>query len=369
MMATVLLCWTLNSDAAISPGTIEESFMARIGLGVVFALIVAGAAHAQDRTVPARTLPVPTDVSPQVQAMLAQPIRPDFNITPKTADQWVALQQRWANTVGAGVPAQAERLHVKVEKSEMGGVTVYTVTPEQVAPENRNRLLIHLHSGCYVLGGGIAAASEAVFMAGLGHYKVISVDYRMPPVAYFPAALDDAVMVWREALKTHSARSMAVFGSSAGGSLTLEMVLRLKQLGLSLPAAIAPGSPMSDLTGVGDSFTTNAMVDNVLVSREGMCDAAAQFYAHGHDLKDPLLSPVYGDLHGFPPAILTTGTRDLLLSNTVRVHRELKDSGVEAELNVFEAMAHGNYARDVTAPETQQAFGDIAKFFDKHLSK
>lgn len=77
----------------------------------------------------------------------------------------------------------------------------------------------------------------------------------------------DAVVVWREALKTHSARSMAVFGSSAGGSLTLEMVLQLKQLGLPLPAAIAPGSPMSDLTGVGDSFTTNAMVDNVSTRR------------------------------------------------------------------------------------------------------
>lgn len=332
-------------------------------------MTVPGAVLAQERSVPARNLPIPTDVSPQVQAMLAQPIRPNFNVTPKTADEWVAMQQSWANTVGAGVLALAQRLHVTVEQGKMAGVTVYTVTPEQVAPENRNRLLIHLHSGCYVLGGGIAAASEAVLMAGIGHYKVISVDYRMPPVAYFPAALDDAVAVWREALKTHPASSMAVFGSSAGGSLTLEMVLRLKQLGLPLPAAIAPGSPMSDLTGVGDSFATNAMVDNVLVSREGVCDAAAQFYAHGHDLNDPLLSPVYGDLHGFPPAILTTGTRDLLLSNTVRVHRKLKDSGVQAELNVFEAMAHGNYARDDTAPETQQAFGDIAKFFDRYLTK
>ena len=82
--------------------------MVRLGLGVAFALIVAGTAHAEDRTVPARTLPVPTDVSPQVQAMLAQPIRPDFNVTPKTADQWVAMQQVWANTVGVRVPAQAQ---------------------------------------------------------------------------------------------------------------------------------------------------------------------------------------------------------------------------------------------------------------------
>jgi len=343
--------------------------MMRIGLGAVLALAAAGAALAQDRTVPARSLPVPTDISPQMQALAARPVAPTFNVVPKTAEEWAQRQKASADGGAKAVEIQAKRLHVKVQKGKMGGVTVYTVTPEQLPPENRNRLLIHIHGGCYVLGGGPGAASEAVMMAGLGHYKVVSVDYRMPPQAYFPAALDDVVSVWREALKTHPAKSMAVFGSSAGGALTLETVLRLKQLGLPLPAAIAPGTPMADLTGVGDSFVTNAMVDNVLVSRDGICDPAARFYAHGHDLKDPLLSPVYGDMHGFPPAILTTGTRDLLLSNTVRVHRKLKDSGVEAELNVFEAMAHGGYSRDDTAPETHQAFGDIAKFFNQHLAK
>ena len=342
--------------------------MTRIGFGAVLALL-AGAAIAQERTVPARTLPVPTDVSPQMQAIIARPIAPNFNVVPKTPEEWAARQKASADGGDKTVPALAERLHVKVQKGRMAGVTVYTVTPDRIAPANRNRMLIHVHGGCYVLGGGLGAANEAVLMAGIGHNKVISVDYRMPPAAYFPAALDDVVAVYREALKTHPARSMAVFGSSAGGGLTLETVLRLKQLGLPLPAAIAPGTPMADLTGVGDSFVTNAMVDNVLVSRDGLCDPAAQFYAHGHDLKDPLLSPVYGDMHCFPPAILTTGTRDLLLSNTVRVHRKLKDAGVEAELNVFEAVAHGEYARDDAAPETHQAFGDIAAFFDRHLAK
>jgi acetyl esterase/lipase len=342
--------------------------MRRIGFGAALALL-AGTALAQERTVPARTLPVPTDVSPQMQVLAARPVAPNFNVVPKTTEEWLARQKASADSGAQTMAAMAQRLHVTVETGQMGGVTVYTVTPAEVAPENRNRLLIHIHGGCYVLGGGSGAASEAVLMAAIGRYKVVSVDYRMPPAAYFPAALDDVVAVWREALKTHPARRMAVFGSSAGGALTLETVLRLKQLGLPLPAAMAPGTPMADLTGVGDSFAANAMVDNVLVSRDGFCDPAAQLYAHGHDLKDPLLSPVYGDLHGLPPAILTTGTRDLLLSNTVRVHRKLKDSGVEAELNVFEAMAHGGYSRDDTAPETHQAFGDIATFFDKHLAK
>jgi epsilon-lactone hydrolase len=146
-------------------------------------------------------------------------------------------------------------------------------------------------------------------------------------------------------------------------------VLRAKQENLPLPGAIASGTPMSDLTGRGDSFVTNAMLDNVLVAYGASCDKRAALYANGHDLKDPLLSPVYGDMRGFPPTILTTGTRDLLLSNTVRVHRKLRQAGVDAALQVFEGQSHAQYLRDVNAPETKDAFGEIAHFFDKHLGK
>jgi len=135
----------------------------------------------------------------------------------------------------------------------------------------------------------------------------------------------------------------------------------------SIPAL--PLHEVYDPTGAGDSFAANAMLDNVLVAYGVSCDKRAALYAAGHDLKDPLLSPVYGDMHGFPPAILTTGTRDLLLSNTVRVHRKLRQAGVEAVLQVFEGQAHAQYLRDVNAPETKDAFAEIALFFDKHLGK
>jgi acetyl esterase/lipase len=111
------------------------------------------------------------------------------------------------------------------------------------------------------------------------------------------------------------------------------------------------------------------MVDNVLVAYGANCDRRAALYANGHDLTDPMLSPVFGDMHGFPPTILTSGTRDLLLSNTVRVHRKLRQAGVEAVLQVFEGLAHAKYYRDVGAPETKEAFEEIAQFFDKHLGK
>jgi acetyl esterase/lipase len=324
---------------------------------------------AEGLDVPARHLPVPETPSPQMQKLIGAPLRPGWNVLPKSADEWRAMTDAGAEAARKTLPALIARMKVTVEKTTIEGVRAYIVTPESIPPVNRNRLLIHLHGGCYLFGAGEAGLSEAVMMAGFGGYKVISVDYRMPPEAYFPAALDDAVSVYAHVLKTTPAKRVGVFGTSAGGALTLAVVLRAKQMGIALPAAIAPGTPMADVTKVGDTFYTNEQIDNVLISRDGLCDAATQVYAAGHDLKDPLMSPVYGDMTGFPPAILTSGTRDLLLSNTVRVHRKLRQAGVEAVLQVFEGQSHAHYLRDDSAPETREAFAEISGFFDKHLGR
>src|SRR6202166_2477463 len=317
--------------------------------------------------VPAKTLPVPTDVSPEMQKIIAAPRNPTWNVLWKTGEEWrTAADAQAAKTVQA-LPAMRQRLHVTVQPGTMDGVRIYVVTPDVIPPEHSDKLLIHVHGGCYVLFPGESGTGEAIMMAGFAHFKVISIDYRMPPEGYFPAALDDAMTVYKAVLKTTDPKNMAVFGTSAGGALVLEMMLRAKREGLRLPGAIAPGTPMSDVTKSGDPFYTNEMVDNVLVSRNGFCDAGTVVYARGHDLKDPLLSPVYGDMHGFPPAILTTGTRDLLLSDTVRVHRKLREAGVDAQLEVFDGMSHAQYQMDDRVPEDKAAFAEITQFFDKHL--
>jgi epsilon-lactone hydrolase len=321
------------------------------------------------RDLPARAIPVPDTVSPPMQKLIAAPLNPTWNVIPKTAEEWKAQVNASNAATLQTLPALRQELHVKTEPLTIDGVKAYMVTPENIPPENRNRLLIHVHGGCYVFYSGEAGTREAVFMAGFGRFKIISVDYRMPPDHPYPAALDDAMTVWKAAVKMANPRNMAIFGSSAGGALTLSMVLRAKQDHLPLAAAIAPGTPMSDLTNAGDSFHTNAMLDSVLVAPDALCDAAAGLYANGHHLKDPMLSPVYGDMSGFPPAILTTGTRDLLLSSTVRVHRKLRQAGVEALLQVYEAQSHAQFMRDPSAPETKEAFEEIAQFFDQRLGR
>jgi epsilon-lactone hydrolase len=365
----------MNADRQIiRQRPIRPSLRVRLALGIAGVALTSGP-HALAQTapapreLPARAIPVPDTVSPQMQKQIGAPLTPTWNVIPKTAEEWKAQVNAGAEATVRGLPALREALRVKVEPMTIDGVKAHMVASVDIPPENQNRLLVHVHGGCFVSFPGESGTAEAIFMAGFGRFKVISIDYRMPPDHPYPAALDDAMTVWKAAVKMADPKKMAIFGSSAGGNLTLAMVLRAKQENLPLPGAIAPGTPMSDLTGVGDSFHTNFMVDNVLVGSDGRCDAMARLYANGHDLKDPLLSPVYGDMRGFPPAILTTGTRDLLLSNTVRVHRKLRQAGVDAALQVFEGQSHAHYLRDANAPETREAFEEIARFFDKHLAK
>jgi acetyl esterase/lipase len=230
-------------------------------------------------------------------------------------------------------------------------------------------VLVHAHGGGYVFAPAESATREAILMAGFGKFKVISIDYRMPPDFPYPAAMDDAMAVWKEVVKSNDPKKMAIFGTSTGGGMTLAMVLRARTEGLPFPAATAPGTPWSDMTKTGDTFFTNEMVDNILVSNDGWLGDAAKLYANGHDLKDPQLSPIYGDFSGFPPTILTSGTRDLFLSNTVRTHRKLRQAGVVSDLHVFEGQSHAQYAGDPDAPETKEHFGELTAFFDKYLAK
>lgn len=217
------------------------------------------------------------------------------------------------------------------------------------------------------MGAGEAGMQEAVLMAGIGKFKVVYADYRMAPDFPYPAAVDDAMAVYRELLKTTPAEKIGVFGTSTGGGMTLILALRAKTEKLPLPAALAAGTPWTDMSKTGDTYFTNEGVDNILVSYDGWVGDAARLYAGKHDLKDPMLSPVYGDVSGFPPTILTSGTRDLFLSNTVRMHLKLRQADVPADLIVFEGISHAHYHMSPNAPETKFHFTELERFFERNL--
>ena len=131
-------------------------------------------------TCPLEPCPVPTTVSPEMQALASGPLAGNWDSAPTTTDEWRKLS---APSAGRNLPALRERFGVKTEAITVNGVNAFMVTPQNIAPENRNRLLVHMHGGCYVLQGGETATSEAIYMAGFGHFRVLSVDYRRPPDA------------------------------------------------------------------------------------------------------------------------------------------------------------------------------------------
>lgn len=317
------------------------------------------------REVPSKALGIPSTVSEELAKVMASPI-PTIS-TPKTTDQWLALQKQLDTARTEKTNQIAAALGAKIREIKIAGVTCYRVDPKEVPESNQGRLLVHLHGGAYVLGSGIGAAQEAVLVATVCKTPAISVDYRVPPKHPFPAALEDSVAVWKELIQTYKPGKMALFGTSAGGGLTLATVLKLKELSVALPAVLFVGTPASDITKTGDSYYANADVDNGLGRYEGFIEDSLKLYAGERDLKDPYLSPVYGDMTGFPPTVLISGTRDLLLSNTVRVHRKLRESGVQSELHVYEGQSHADYLRSYPSPEAQDAMREIAIFFDRAL--
>ena len=313
------------------------------------------------------SLPVPHTVSPEMQSLISAPFPPYWNKHPKITQDWKNFVKNFVDEVVPFLPVLKKQMGVVVIPGKIGGVPVFTIISSKQKDSANGRILLNFHGGGYVLGPGELGLAEAILMAGIGGFKVISVDYRMAPDFPYPAAMDDAMAVYRGLIKTVPPKKIGVFGTSTGGGMTLALVLRAKAEGLPLPAAIAPGAPWSDLTKTGDSYFTNDHVDNILVSYDGWLGDAAKLYAGGHDLKDPMPSPVYGDVTGFPPTLFTSGTRDLFLSNTVRMHRKLLEAGAQTELIVFEGMSHAQYRMAPAAPETRLHFGELKRFFNAHL--
>ncbi|WCE39541.1 alpha/beta hydrolase [Brevibacterium sp. BDJS002] len=239
-------------------------------------------------------------------------------------------------------------------------VTVFVARPDGLDEDPDELVYLNLHGGGLLMGGGGACRAMTAMAALSSNQVTWGVDYRMPPVDPYPAALDDVIAVYRHLLGTRDPRRIIVGGGSAGGNLAAALILRAKDEGLPLPAALILNTPEIDLTEAGDTFTILDGVDNVLSSLAVVND----LYADGADLTDPYLSPIFGDLSGFPPTFLQSGTRDLFLSNTVRMHRKLLAAGVEAELHVFEAMPHGGFGGQ--SPEDEDHAASQRAFIAKH---
>lgn len=313
---------------------------------------------------PARDIPVPSSISEQAQAMLAMgPLMPDSEYPPLHDHvAWRAMIAERESAVLAMLTAarpgapDAAALARQVDEIDPGGFPVYVVLPAGVSPDDR-RVYLDIHGGAFIQGGGEVCRASALRSAPMYGARVWSVDYRMPPDHPYPTPLEDCLAAYRALLGERSPAEIIVGGASAGGNLAAALVLRARDEGLPLPAGVLLNTPATDLTGAGDTWQTNRGLDTVLT---GDSQAALLLYAAGSDLRDPCVSPLFADLKGFPPTMLTSGTRDRLLSDTVRMHRALRAAGVPAELHVVEAAGHGRFLG--MAPEDRAMAEETRRF-------
>jgi len=308
--------------------------------------------------------PVPRSVSEPAQRFLGAPSSYSGEIGPPSDPTDLEGWQRFVDATNE-LLIQAFRTRLPEDaplerrEVEVGGVHTYVLRPHGV-PDGAP-LYLDIHGGGLVLGAGEACLTMVAPSALSRPMITWAVDYRMPPRHPYPASLDDCLAVYRAALESRDPRDIVVGGGSAGGNLAAALLLRAKDEGLPMPAALVLLTPEVDLTESGDSFRTNLGIDHVL----SPLMTTNLLYANGHDLAHPYLSPLFGDVHGFPPTYLQSGTRDLFLSNTVRMHRKLRAAGVEAELHIGEAMPHGGFGGGT--PEEAELAAELERFLARHV--
>jgi epsilon-lactone hydrolase len=309
-----------------------------------------------------RVVPMPQTISPEAQQWLESLTH--INRGPQTLEQRRAGTDAWR----ARDSAEAKKLFpVNIEQKTIGGVPTDVITPLSTPAVNRDRVLINLHGGGFNSDSG--SQIEGVPIANLAKIEVVGVYYRLAPEHPFPAAVDDVIAVYKELLKTHKPHNIGIFGTSAGAILSAEVAVRIKQLNLPMPGALGFFSGLADFSRVGDSrqlFTLDGFPGPLEPTYPD--HLPDDQYVGKTDRKDPVLSPLFADLHGMPPTLLVTGTRDALLSDTSTFDRALLATGDDAQLVVFEAMPHAFWYH-FSFPETTEALNLMAKFFDEKLGR
>jgi epsilon-lactone hydrolase len=308
-----------------------------------------------------RVVPVPEYVSPEAQKALAHRV-------PDTARS-ASIAERRARMLASSAQAAAAWEQIcptHTTDSEMGGVKVHIVMPAAPSAANANKVLINLHGGGFTVDSGSLA--ESIPVACYSGIKVVSVLYRLAPEHPFPAAVEDAVAVYKELLKSYRPLHIGIFGTSAGAMLTAEVAVRLKNLGLPQPAALGIFSGMGDFARHTDSealYSGGGLSGHLDPPGPG---PDRPEYVGSTDPKNPVLSPIYADLRGLPPTLFLAGGRDYLLSGTTNLHRAFLRAGVDARLVVFDGLTHA-FWYDATLPESVEATHMMASFLMAQVSK
>ncbi|MDJ0941806.1 MAG: alpha/beta hydrolase [Woeseiaceae bacterium] len=260
----------------------------------------------------------------------------------------VAPSRRRLALLGRFIPAASG---VRVEATEVAGLESEWLSPAD-APDNK--VLLYLHGGAYVLGGCDSHRHLVSYLARAGNIRALLPEYRLAPEHPFPAAIDDAVEVYRALLADgFDAADILVAGDSAGGGLTVATMLKLRELGEPLPAAAFLLSPWLDLSASGESMQTRNEHDPWFEATD--IPIVARYYCGEDEVTNPLVSPVYADMSGMPPVYIQVGNDEILLSDATRLADNIRAAGGEVDIEVWQEMWHVFQAFLLVMPESREA--------------
>ena len=256
------------------------------------------------------------------------------------------------------------------ERQILGGVAVDVVTPaEGISDRNADRVLINVHGGAWMWGSGSGALVEAIPIASVGRTKVVAVDYRLAPEHRYPAASQDVAAVYRDLLKRYRPENIGLYGCSAGGVVVAQATAWFQNHDLPTPGAIGTfcgtGSGYGgDSVFLGQATTGGTAPPPAAAASIGIPNP----YMEGVALDDPEAYPATDDavIARFPPTLLLAGGRDFAASTLTTMHRRLAGVGVTSELFLFDGLWHAFFVWP-DLPESKEAYGLIARFFDRHL--
>ncbi len=255
---------------------------------------------------------------------------------------------------------------VKIEEITVSGIpSIWISTPEVV----KEQVILYLHGGGYVLGSINTHKTLGAKISRSSKSRVLMINYRLAPENPYPAALEDSVAVYQWLIDDEGIdpKNIVISGDSAGGGLTAASILKIRDLGITLPAGGVLLSPWTDLDGTGDSVRTKRRIDPYL-DASGLF-FMANLYIGDEDPKNPYISPLYADLKGIPPLLIQVGTAEIILDDSTRFAEKAKSAGVDVTLDVWEDMIHVFQAFAFWAPEGKQAIEKIGEFIQKLMKK
>jgi acetyl esterase/lipase len=271
------------------------------------------------------------------------------------------IRKEWDEVFSDVVPT----VGAKSVPVDIGGIKAEWIS----APEaQQDRAILYLHGGGYVLGSINSHRDVCERLSRAAKARVLAIEYRLAPEHPFPAAIEDAVAAYRWLVKQPglSAKRVAIAGDSAGGGLSMSLLLALKQAGEPMPACATLMSPWVDLELTGDSMTSKGDEDPMI--KKPMVAIMSSTYVPSGDLRNPLISPLKSDLAGFPPLMIHVGTREVLLDDSVRLAAQAKKAGVEVELKTWEGHVHVFQIFASGVKDGEASLQELGAFIRRHIA-